>query len=177
VVSTKRLFVNRREESIVKGQSGFTLVEVMVASAILTVGILGSAAMQGIALTRNVDSTELTRATNLAAEMSERIQFNRRNVSQYVVDTSNATPCPQNPVSQAMARGDCDQWVALLNNPQASGLVNVRGIIAVTPPVGILNTLLNEHAVTVTVQWTGATGVTKVGRPKQVVLTTAISPE
>jgi hypothetical protein len=65
----------------------------------------------------------------------------------------------------------------LLNNPQASGLVNVRGIIAVTPPVGILNTLLNEHAVTVTVQWTGATGVTKVGRPKQVVLTTAISPE
>jgi len=158
-------------------QGGFTLVEVMVASAILATGILGAAAMQGIALTRNVDSTELTRATNLAAEMIERIQYNRKNVGQYVIDTSNATPCPQNPATQTMAKGDCDQWVALLNNPQTSGLVNVRGIIAVTPPAGNLKTLLNENAVTVTVQWTGATGVSKSGRAKQVVLTTAISPE
>ena len=158
-------------------QSGFTLVEVMVASAILATGILAAAAMQGIALTRNVDATELTRATNLAAEMTERIQYNRRNVGQYVIDTSNAIPCPQNPLTQAMAQGDCNQWVALLNNPQTSGLLNVRGIIAVTPPAGPVQLLLNESAVTVTVQWTGAAGDTKVGRPKQVVLTTAISPE
>jgi type IV pilus assembly protein PilV len=158
-------------------QSGFTLVEVMVASAILATGILGAAAMQGVALTRNVDATELTRGTNLAAEMTERIQYNRKNVGQYVIDTSNATPCPQSALTQAMAKGDCDQWVALLNNPQTSGLLNVRGIVAVTPPVGILKTLLNENAITVTVQWTGASGETKVGRPKQVVLTTAISPE
>lgn len=160
-----------------KHQAGFTLVEVMVASAILATGILGAAAMQGIALTRNVDATELTKATNLAAEMIERIQYNRKNVGQYVIDTSNGTPCPQSTVTQAMAKGDCDQWVALLSNPQTSGLTNVRGTIAVTPPTGTLKTLLNEHAVTVTIQWTGATGATKVGRPKQVVLTTAISPE
>lgn len=149
----------------------------MVASAILATGILGAAAMQGIALTRNVDATELTRATNLTAEMIERIQYNRKNIGQYAIDTSHAVPCPQNATTQAMAKGDCDQWVALLNNPQASGLVNVRGIITVTPPAGVLKTLLNENVVTITVQWTGATGVTKVGRPKQVVLTTAISPE
>jgi type IV pilus assembly protein PilV len=162
---------------IVPHQSGFTLIEVMVASAILATGILGAAAMQGIALTRNVDATELTRATNLAAEMLERIQYNRKNVAQYVIDTSNATPCPQSVTNQPMAKGDCDQWVALLNNPQASGLINVRGIIAVTPPAGTLKTLLNENAVTVTVQWTGSTSATKVGRPKQVALTTAVSPE
>ena len=85
-------------------QSGFTLVEVMVASAILATGILAAAAMQGIALTRNVDATELTRATNLAAEMTERIQYNRKNVGQYVIDTSNATPCPQSALTQAMAK-------------------------------------------------------------------------
>lgn len=158
-------------------QDGFTLVEVMVASAILATGILGAAAMQGIALTRNVDSTELTRATNLAAEMVERIQFNRRNVAQYVIDTASPTPCPQSVTTQPMAKGDCDQWVALLNNPDASGLLNVRGIITVVPPIGTTKTLLNENAVTVTVQWTGAAGATKVGRPKQVVLTAAISPE
>ena len=159
-------------------QSGFTLVEAMIASAILSVGVLAVAGMQGIALTHNVDSTELTRATNLAAEMIERIQYNRKNIAQYAIDTSNATPCPQSAPNQPMAKGDCDQWVALLGNPQASGLVNVRGVITVpVTPVGTLATLLNQYPVTVTVSWTGAAGVTKVARPKQVVLTTTVSPE
>jgi type IV pilus assembly protein PilV len=159
-------------------QSGFTLIESMIAASILSVGILALAGMQGIALTRNVDSTELTRATNLAAEMIERIQYNRKNIAQYAIDTANATPCPQNAVTQAMAKGDCDQWVALLSNPQASGLVNVRGVIAAPATlVGALATLLNQYPVTVTVSWTGAAGDTKVARPKQVVLTTTVSPE
>lgn len=161
-----------------KHQAGFTLIEGMIASALLSVGILGVAAMQGIALTRNVDSTELTRATNLAAEMIERIQYNRKNIAQYAIDTSNATPCPQNAATQAMAKGDCDQWVALLGNQQASGLVNVRGVITVpAAPAGTVATLLNQYPVTVTVSWTGAAGVTKVARPKQVVLTTTVAPE
>lgn len=159
-------------------QSGFTLVESMIAGAILSVGVLALAGMQGIALTHNVDSTELTRATNLAAEMIERIQYNRKNIAQYAIDTSNAIPCPQNAVTQTMAKGDCDQWVALLNNPQASGLVGVRGVITVPATlVGALATLLNQYPVTVTVSWTGAAGVTKVARAKQVVLTTTVSPE
>ena len=159
-------------------QSGFTLVEGMIAAALLSLGVLAVAAMQGISLTRNVDSTELTRATSLAAEMIERIQYNRKNIPQYAIDTSNATPCPQNALTQAMAKGDCDQWVTLLSNPQASGLVSVRGVITVpATPVGALATLLNQYPVTVTVSWTGAAGETKTARAKQVVLTTTISPE
>jgi hypothetical protein len=68
--------------------------------------------------------------------------------------------------------------VALLSNPQASGLVGVRGVITVPATlVGTLATLLNQYPVTVTVSWTGAAGVTKVARAKQVVLTTTVSPE
>ena len=164
--------------SRINHQSGFTLIESMLAAAILAVGVLGVAGMQGISLTRNVDSTELTRATNLAAEMIERIQYNRKNIAQYAIDTANATPCPQNAVTQPMAKGDCDQWVVLLSNPQASGLVSVRGVVTVPVLlVGPLATLLNQYPVTVTVSWTGAAGETKVARPKQVVLTTTISPE
>jgi type IV pilus assembly protein PilV len=164
--------------SRINNQTGFTLVEGMIAGAILSIGVLALAGMEGIALTRNVDSTELTRATSLAAEMIERIQYNRKNIAQYAIDTSNATPCPQSAVTQAMAKGDCDQWIALLSNPQASGLVNVRGVITVpVAPVGTLATLLNQYPVTVTVSWTGASGDTKVARPKQVVLTTIVSPE
>jgi type IV pilus assembly protein PilV len=159
-------------------QSGFTLLEGMIAGAILSVGVLGLAAMQGIALTRNVDSTELTRATSLAAEVIERIQYNRKNIAQYAIDTSNATPCPQNVTNQPMAKGDCDQWVALLSNPQASGLVNVRGVVTVpSAPVGTVATLLNQYPVTVTVSWTGASGDHKAARAKRVVLTTMIAPE
>lgn len=162
-----------------KRQDGFTLIEGMMASVLLSVGILGVAAMQGIALTRNVDSTELTRATNLAAEMIERIQYNRKNIAQYAIDTAGGgIPCPQNAVTQAMAKGDCDQWVALLGNPQASGLVNVRGVVTVpAAPAGTVATLLNQYPVTVTVSWTGAAGATKVARAKQVVLTTTVAPE
>jgi type IV pilus assembly protein PilV len=164
--------------SRINNQTGFTLVEGMIAGAILSIGVLALAGMEGIALTRNVDSTELTRATSLAAEMIERIQYNRKNIAQYAIDTSNATPCPQSAVTQAMAKGDCDQWIALLSNPQASGLVNVRGVITVpVAPVGTLAALLNQYPVTVTVSWTGASGDTKVARPKQVVLTTIVSPE
>jgi len=164
--------------SRINNQTGFTLVEGMIAGTILSIGVLALAGMEGIALTRNVDSTELTRATSLAAEMIERIQYNRKNIAQYAIDTSNATPCPQSAVTQAMAKGDCDQWIALLSNPQASGLVNVRGVITVpVAPVGTLATLLNQYPVTVTVSWTGASGDTKVARPKQVVLTTIVSPE
>lgn len=160
------------------GQSGFTLIESMVAMAILATGLLALAAMQSISLARNVDSTELTRATNLAADMIERVQNNRQNVGQYAIDTSNGTPCPQSPVTQPMAKGDCDQWVQLLANPQASGLANVRGVIVVpATPAGTLNMLLNAHPVTVTISWTGAAGETKVARPKQITLTTTVSPE
>jgi len=166
------------EERMGSGQSGFTLIESMVAMAILATGLLALAAMQSISLTRNVDSTELTRATNLAADMIERVQNNRQNVGQYAIDTSNGTPCPQSPVTQPMAKGDCDQWVQLLANQQASGLANVRGVIVVpVTPAGTLNTLLNADPVTVTISWTGATGETKVARPKQVTLTTTVSPE
>lgn len=166
------------EERMGSGQSGFTLIESMVAMAILATGLLALAAMQSISLTRNVDSTELTRATNLAADMIERVQNNRQNVGQYAIDTSNGTPCPQSPVTQPMAKGDCDQWVQLLANPQASGLANVRGVIVVpATPAGTLNILLNAYPVTVTISWTGAAGETKVARPKQITLTTTVSPE
>lgn len=161
-------------------ERGFSLVESMVALVVISIGLLGLASMQGIAMTRNVDSTELTRATNLAAEMIERIQNNRANIAQYAIDTNNGTPCPQSAVTQPMAKGDCDQWVQLLANPQASGLTNVRGVITVplTPtPAGALGTLLNQYPMTITISWTGAAGETKVARPKQVTLTATIAPE
>jgi len=61
-----------------RNDKGFTLVETMISATILGVGIMGMAAMQGMAAGKNVDATDMSVVTNTAADMMERIQNNRR---------------------------------------------------------------------------------------------------
>jgi type IV pilus assembly protein PilV len=164
---------------IVRTESGFTLLEGMIATVILSVGVIAMGAMQGIAITRNVDSTELTLATNMASEMLERIQYNRRNVTAYAgIDTNN--PCVL-PAIQTMAQGDCVQWQAMMTNQGASGisqasvLTGVRGVVTVTPVV--TNPPLNQATVSVVVTWTGRNMGTTAAAPRRVQLNTTIAPE
>lgn len=166
-------------------ESGFTLLEGMIATAILSVGVIAMTAMQGIAITRNVDSTELTLATTLASEMLERIQFNRRNATAYAgldIDTANPTPNPcAFPVTQTMAQGDCVQWQAMMRNQgvsgisQASVLTGVRGVVTVNPVV--TNPPLNQATVAVVVTWRGRSMGTTAASPRRVTLNTTIAPE
>jgi type IV pilus assembly protein PilV len=164
---------------IVRTESGFTLLEGMIATVILSVGVIAMGAMQGIAITRNVDSTELTLATNMASEMLERIQYNRRNVTAYAgIDTNN--PCALPPI-QTMAQGDCVQWQAMMTNQGASGisqasmLTGVRGVVTVTPVV--TNPPLNQSRVNVVITWTGRNMGTTAAAPRRVILDTTIAPE
>jgi len=164
---------------IVRTESGFTLLEGMIATVILSVGVIAMGAMQGIAITRNVDSTELTLATNMASEMLERIQYNRRNVTAYAgIDTNN--PCVL-PAIQTMAQGDCVQWQAMMTNQGASGisqasvLTGVRGVVTVTPVVTIPP--LNQSRVNVVITWTGRNMGTTAAAPRRVMLDTTIAPE
>jgi len=164
---------------IVRTESGFTLLEGMIATVILSVGVIAMGAMQGIAITRNVDSTELTLATNMASEMLERIQYNRRNVTAYAgIDTNN--PCAL-PAIQTMAQGDCVQWQAMMANQgasgisQASSLTGVRGVVTVTPVV--TNPPLNQSRVNVVITWTGRNMGTTAAAPRRVMLDTTIAPE
>ena len=64
-----------------KGQQGFSMLEVLIALTVITIGMLGIAAMQQFAIARNVDAKELSVATNLAAEMMDRIQYSQSNVA------------------------------------------------------------------------------------------------
>ena len=155
-----------------KDQSGFTLIEGMVATMVLGVGLLAVAGMQGISLGRNVDASEMSRVANLTADMVDRIQFNRRNTTAYNnIDTLNAGTQP--PTTQPEARGDYAQWQALLN---ASGLTGVRGLVTVVNPFG--PAALNQSQVTVRITWTGSVkSDTSVTRNKTVAVTTVVAPE
>lgn len=156
-------------------EAGFTLIEGMMAAVIVTTGLLALSAMQGISLGRNVDSNELTQATNLAADIMERIQYNRKNASAYnSINTSVA--CTQNAATQPMARGDCEQWRALLASSYGSGLGGVLGQVSVVT-TGPTAPTLNMSLVTVTLTWNGSSSADKVARSRSVTLANVIAPE
>lgn len=144
----RRRVMARADSQPFHGQQGFSLLEVMTALVVLTVGLMGIAAMQDIAILRNADASELSVATNLAAEMTERIRYSRKNVVSYNgIDVSAASAtCPAVP---SMTNGDCTQWRTRL---VASKLPFVRGTVAVAT-VG--PTSMNQWQVTVQIRWTG----------------------
>lgn len=161
-------------------EAGFSLLESLIAMSILAVGLLGLAAMQTMALSHNVDAQELTAATNMAAEMLERIHYNRGNAINYNgalgsgIDTTNGATIP--PATQPTARGDYQQWQNNLNN---SGLNSVRGTVNVTSPFG--PPALNQSQVVVQVRWRtkqmgAGDNVQKVSRTAFVTLQSVMTP-
>jgi type IV pilus assembly protein PilV len=131
-------------------EKGFSLVESMIALVILTVGLLAVSGMQGVALSRNADANQMSVVTNLAAEMLERVRYNRVNATAYNgIDTGNAATRPS--AAQPQARGDYDQWSARLT---AAGLTSLRGLVTVT---SLTPTALNQNQVAVRVNWSGKT--------------------
>jgi type IV pilus assembly protein PilV len=152
------------------GEAGFTLLESMMAAIVLGIGLVALAGMQGIALSRNVDANELTLASNLAADMVERIQYNRRNAIVYTnIDTLVTST---QPTTNTMASGDYTQWKARL---ESARLGAVRGRVTVNDIV--MNPSLKQSAVTVQVQWTGNTGSAATARTRTVTLNAVVAPE
>ena len=167
--------IREPNKKLKKDDSGFSLIEGMLAAVVLATGLLGLASMQAFSLGRNVDANEITRVTNFATDIVERIQFNRRNAIAYNgIDT--ATACTIDATAQPMARGDCDQWRNLLTGNLATALTALRGQVSVTV-VGPTAPALNQNRVVVTMTWTGSAGAGKVARQRQVMMTTVIAPE
>ena len=84
------------------GQRGFTLLEVMIALSIFSVGILAVVAMQGQAILGNAAAQSLSNASALAQERMERIMempftavavgVNNTTVGQYTVTETFTDP-------------------------------------------------------------------------------------
>ncbi|NGZ01773.1 MAG: type IV pilus modification protein PilV [Nitrospira sp. WS238] len=169
-------------------EKGFTLAEVMISAAILGVGVMGMAAMQGVSFSKNVDANDLSIVTNVGADMMERIQSNRRFAWAYHnIDTNGPgnclaggipAPAPSMPFFSVTPsvqatrgiQGDCTQWRTLV---LATNLLNVRGTVQAAP---VLPVQQDSSAVQVTVQlqWNERTGVQ---RTRSVAFQTLIEPE
>ena len=159
----------------IRDDRGFTLLEGMLAAVVLGTGLLAMSAMQGIALVKNVDSSELTRITTLASDMMERIQFNRRNAISYNgINTQSPTNCNTiSAATQPQARGDCLLWDSLVDGTL---LQNIQGTVAVSDLIA--PTALGQRNVTVTITWLGSLASdSTVKRARSLTINRVVAPE
>ncbi len=167
---------NRQFSAMARRQRGFTLLEAMVAAGVLSVGLLGLAGLSGMALGKNVDANDMSRVTNLAADMAERIQHNRQRVLDHHGTATNAAR-PQSVSKQRMAWGDCTQWSTLVAN---SGLQLAVGTVTATrldPDPTTNPVTMNRFLVTVTLNWQTRRTDVSTSRNKTAAFTTIIAPE
>jgi type IV pilus assembly protein PilV len=119
---------------------GFTLVEVLVTLVILSVGLLGVAALHTASLRNNLDSAMRTQASVLAADIADRMRGNRNAAvsGSYNLALTDATPAVTG--TPTLAQRDLNAWRTLL----AQALPNGTGAVAVNPGTDIC---------LITVQW------------------------
>lgn len=65
-------------------ESGFTLIEVLIAFLILSIGLLGQAKLQGLSIMNSHDAYNRTQATQLAYDIADRMRANRAAASTYI---------------------------------------------------------------------------------------------
>ena len=114
---SRNLQVSRRAP-----QRGFTLVEALVALIVLSVGLLGIAALYVESLSASRSALLRTQAVNLAADMADRIRANRAAGIAYAVDTASlgteTTACETTAGCAAadLAAHDIFRWKAVGTN-------------------------------------------------------------
>ena len=124
-------------------QGGFTLLEVMVAVVILSVGLLGMALLQSTSLRAAQTTNERSQATMLVAEMMDMVRANRRQANQYGLIRENQFFgngrdgfCAVGAAAPAQRWAvDRNEWVCAVRRaiPDARGRVTVTGAVV---PVG-----------------------------------------
>jgi len=124
--------------------TGFSLIEVLVALIVLTIGLLGLAAIQITGLKNNQSAYYRTSATVLAYDMADRMRLNRS-----VAEAGGYNLTIANNAPNGTTLVDVDR-IAWLNN------------ISTTLPVGDgaigLTTVGTKQIVTIIVQWDDTRG-------------------
>lgn len=104
------------------GQSGFSLIEILISVVILTVGILGASAMQTASLSGEFKSRSLDSCVSLAFDAIDRIQTNARNITEYQAGgTLTVNPKSPTPPAGTVAPGDYQALLDLMSAYNAAG--------------------------------------------------------
>lgn len=140
-------------------ERGVSMIEVLVALLILTIGLLGVAGIQTQMQTAQLEAYQRSQAIVLVQDMVDRINANRRNAANYVtgatpLGTSNTTACT---TTTTIAQKDMCEWSELLvgaaettGGSKVGAMNEARGCI--TLPVATM-----PRQVIVSVVWQGIT--------------------
>lgn len=125
-------------------QSGFTLLEVLIAILVLSIGLLGLAGLMASSIRNNHSAYQRTQATWLAYDMIDRMRVNRASAIGATVDYNIAIGTATSG-SSGLAGTDVTGWKTTVANalPAGDGSVTV-------------NTA--SRAVIVIVQWNDSRG-------------------
>lgn len=104
-----------------RAAAGFTLVEVLIALVVLSIGLLGIAALYLETLRANRTALYRTQAVTLAADLADRIRANRDQPGAYAC----AAPCVPGGSVDAVANDDLTQWVGLVQAQLPGGTAAV----------------------------------------------------
>ncbi len=118
--------------------AGFTLIEVMISMIVLSIGLLGLAALETKTLRDNQNAYYRSLASQFAYEMADRIRVNKAEASKtnskYFLDPDQAQSQPTcENVSGCspllMAEHDLYQWNELITDalPMSSGIITKSG--------------------------------------------------
>ena len=115
-----------------KRQGGFTLIEVLVSAMILSVGLVGVAGLQVVALKNNQSAYMRSQVNALAYDLADRMRSNVSGAEDGFYDPEAAAaqaPCSTNVgcSTQELAQNDLAEWNASLaaNLPLGKGFVCV----------------------------------------------------
>lgn len=166
---------------------GFSLVEVLVALVVLTIGLLGMAGLQGYSISGSYNAHLRTQATALAQDIIDRMRANRvQTIINNAYNTSFGAAPPAgagdsciglaNTCTPAeLAEFDLREWKCNLGRYEQntacdlivsqSNLPQGDGAITTVP-----DPITGQTQITVTVQWSEADGA--AGATRQVILTT-----
>jgi type IV pilus assembly protein PilV len=118
-------------KQIKSGSRGFTLVEVMVALVVLSVGLLGIAGLYVVTLRSGSGAIYRMQAVNLASDLADRIRANRRANVLYAggAANNNCYTAAANCSAAQMAANDLLVWRAQVAAilPQGASAVTVNG--------------------------------------------------
>lgn len=101
---------------------GFTLIEVLVALLVLSIGLLGFAGLQAASLRFNHSAYMRTQATNLAYDIADRMRANRQAAlgGDYDIGYTDF-PAPDAGSTEPIAAQDLDQWSELVEGNLTQG--------------------------------------------------------
>jgi len=121
--------------------TGFTLIEVLIAMLVLAVGLLGLAGLQATSLKNNQSAYNRSQATQLAYDLADRMRANVAGKTTYTTGTATATAACLTTAGcskEAMAENDLKAW---------------NDAITATLPGGTGTIAVNAGVFTITITW------------------------